>query len=111
MAENLALAIEPSTGKVYADLGNPDAETMLFKAQLTHRIGAIMAKRRLTQQDAASIVGISQPKLSLILRGHFRSVSEAKLLDCLRHLEQDVQVTVKPARPKAGLGTLRVNCA
>jgi len=103
--------IEISSGNVYADLGNPDAEAMLFKAQLTRRIAAIMAKRKLTQQEAATIVGLSQPKLSLILRGQFRGVSEAKLLDCLRHLGQDVQVTVKPSRPKADVGTLRVNFA
>ena len=111
MVSNRAHTIERSTGNVYADLGNPDTEAMLFKTQLTRRIAAIMAKRKLTQQEAACIVGLSQPKFSLILRGQFRGVSEANLLDCLRQLGQDVQMTVKPPRPKADVGTLRVNFA
>ena len=111
MVANRAHTIEKSSGNVYADLGNSDAVAMLFKAQLTRSIAAIMAKRKLTQQEAASIVGLLQPKLSLILRGQFRGVSEAKLPDYLLHLGQDLQVTVQPSHRKATTGALRLRFA
>jgi predicted XRE-type DNA-binding protein len=105
---NAMNTIEASTGNVYADLGYADAPAMLVKAQLAQRISAIIARRKLTQREAADIVGIAQPKLSTILRGQFRGVSEAKLLDALRHLGQDVQIVVKPARRKTEMGNLSV---
>ena len=100
MNASIALTIEPSTGNVYADLGNPDADAMRFKAQLTRRIAAIMAKRKLTPREAASIVGLSRPKFSAILRGQFRGVREAKLCECLRALAHDAST----AFPGVGLG-------
>jgi predicted XRE-type DNA-binding protein len=69
---------------------------------------AIITRRKLTQREAAEIVGIPQPKLSNILRGQFRGVSETKLLEALRHLGQDVQIVVKPARRKTEMGGLTV---
>ena len=95
--------IEKGSGNVYADLGFPDADEMLVKARLAHRIGQIIKARHLTQQAAAEILGMTQPKLSGLLRGHFRGVSEAKMLECLNRLGQDVEIVVKKApRSRAG---------
>ena len=63
MTASIALTIEPSTGNVYADLGNTDADAMLFKARLTRRIAAIIANRKLTRQEAANIAGVSKTQL------------------------------------------------
>ncbi len=100
--------IEKSSGNVYGDLGHADASAMFVKAQLAQRLSAIILRRKLTQREAADIVGIPQPKLSNILRGQFRGVSETKLLEALRHLGQDVQIVVKPARRKTDMGGLTV---
>ena len=45
----------------------------------------IIRGKGLTQTEAAKILGLTQPKLSGILRGQFRGVSERKLIDCLKH--------------------------
>ena len=82
---------------VYADLESPDSEQMLLKAQLAEKISQIIQRRHLTQTEAASILGIPQSKLSLILRGQFRGVSELKMLECLNRLGRDVQIVVKKA--------------
>ena len=71
---------------VYVDLGRPDADEMLIKARLAARIGEIIKRRRLTQVEAADVIGMPQPKLSGLLRGQFRGVSEAKMLNCLARL-------------------------
>ncbi|MNF37441.1 hypothetical protein D3C85_526870 [compost metagenome] len=87
--------IEESTGNVYEDLGGADANEMRVKAQLATKIGEIIKARHLTQVQAADILGLSQPKLSEMLRGKFRGVSEAKMMECLSRLGRDIQIIVK----------------
>ena len=77
------MKITHSSGNVYVDIGVAQPEAMLTKAQLAQRVGSIIVARKLTQHEAAEIIGVPQPKLSNILRGQFRGVSEAKLMDCL----------------------------
>ncbi len=89
--------IEKSSDNVYADLDRPDAAEMQIKARLAGKIGDIIKQRHLTQQDASEILGISQPKLSGMLRGQFRGISESKMLDCLNRLGRDVEIVVKKA--------------
>lgn len=89
--------IEKGSMNVYADLGMADAEEMLVKAQLATKIAEIIKHRKLTQVQAAELLGIPQPKLSNMLRGQFRGISEAKMLGCLTRLGRDVQIVVKTA--------------
>ena len=86
--------IEMSSGNIYADIGVPDAEEMLLKAQLASRIADLIQGKGLTQSQAAELLGIPQPKLSLMLRGQFRGISEAKMLECLARLGRDIQIVI-----------------
>lgn len=99
---------EESTGNVYADLGHKDADEMLVKAQLATKIGEIIKARKWTQQEASVVLGLTQPKLSKMLRGQFRGISEAKMLDCLVRLGRDVQIVVGPARRSVTAGRVAV---
>ena len=92
------IEIEESSGNVYADMGLPDAGEMLVKCQLSMKIEEIIKSRRWTQQQAAEVLGMSQPRLSRMLRGQFRGVSQARMLECLNLLGRDVQIVVGPAR-------------
>jgi predicted XRE-type DNA-binding protein len=95
--------IEKSSGNVYADLESPDAGEMQVKARLATKIGEIIKHSHLTQQQAAEILGMPQPKLSGMLRGQFRGISEAKMIECLNRLGRDVQIVVRKApRTHAG---------
>jgi len=100
--------IEKSTGNVYADLDSPDAAEMQIKARLASKISDIIQQRQLTQQEAAEILGITQPKLSGLLRGQFRGISESKMLDCLNRLGRDIEIVVKRASRTKLSGTTRV---
>lgn len=100
--------IHEGSENVYRDLGFPDAEEMLVKAQLVAKISEIIRSRSLTQVEAARILGLTQPKLSGILRGQFRGVSERKLIDCLTSLGRDVEIVVKDARRRRAGGKLTV---
>ncbi len=88
------------SGSVFADLGLPDAEEHLVKAQLVHKIDLIMKARRLKQDEAAAVLGVKQPDISRMLRGDFRQFSVERLLRFLVALGQDVQIVVKPAVPQ-----------
>ena len=102
------IEIEEGSGNVYADLGSRDANEMLVKARLATKIREIIKHRHLTQQHAAEILGISQPKLSGMLRGQFRGISEAKMLECLNRLGRDVQIVVRKASRSQASGRTSV---
>ena len=80
------VAVEDGSANVYADLGRPDADEMLVKAQLASRIGEVIERGRLTQVAVPRITGLPKTKLSGLLRGQFRGISEAKMLACLTRL-------------------------
>jgi predicted XRE-type DNA-binding protein len=86
--------IEKSAANIYADLGLPDAEEMQVKAALAAKIGEIIKHRHLTQTQAAELLGITQPKLSGMLHGQFRGISETKMIDCLNRLGRDVEIVI-----------------
>ena len=105
------IEIEESTGNVYQDLGYEAAEEMLIKAQLASKISEIIKSRKLSQQQAAIILGIPQPKLSNLLRGQFRGISEQKMFDCLTKLGRDVKIVVSPEKPTVSVGHIAVEFA
>ncbi|MCY4080306.1 MAG: helix-turn-helix transcriptional regulator [Caldilineaceae bacterium] len=86
--------IERGTGNVFADLGRPDAEAHLLKAQLVTRIEKIIRQRKLKQVEAAAILGLSQPDVSRLLRGNFREYSVERLLRLLTALGRDIEIVV-----------------
>lgn len=102
------IEIEKGSGNVYADLGIPGADEMLVKAQLATKIGEIIKGRGWTQQQAASVLDMTQPKLSKLLRGQFRGISETKMMECLARLGRDVQIVVGPARQAETSGRVEV---
>lgn len=92
--------IEHGSGNVFADLGRPEAETHLLKAELVARIDQIIRERRLTQAHAAELLGISQPDVSRLLRGNFRDYSVERLLRLLTSLGRDVEITIRKPRTR-----------
>ena len=84
--------MEIGSGNVFADLGHPDAELKLAKADLAIEIGKVIAARKLTATAAAKVLGTDQPKVSKLLRGHFRDYSVERLLNFLVRLGHDQTV-------------------
>jgi predicted XRE-type DNA-binding protein len=87
------------SSNVFADLGLPDAEEMLAKAELSRQIITIISRRHLTQAKAAEILGIDQPKVSALLRGKLSDFSLVRIIHFLNLLGSDVQIVVKPKTP------------
>lgn len=100
--------VETGGNNVYADLGYIESEGMLVKAKLVTKIAEIIRERDLTQEQAAKLLGLTQPKVSLLLKGRFRGISEQRLLQCLTRLGRDVQIVVSTAtRHRNGKLTVR----
>jgi predicted XRE-type DNA-binding protein len=98
------LEIEKGSGNVYKDLGFRDAEGMLAKARIVGEIVRIIRSRRLTQTAAAKVLGLSQPKVSALLSGHFQRYSQERLIWLLNRLGCDVEIVVKPTSRSRAVG-------
>jgi len=92
----------PSSGNVFADLGLPDAEELNLKAELVFRISNILAERQLTQEQSAEVLGITQPKVSALLRGRLDGFSVERLMRFLTRLDCDIEIAVKPKAEEHG---------
>jgi predicted XRE-type DNA-binding protein len=99
---------EVGSGNVFADIGLPNAEEHLVKAQLVYRIDRLMKARGLKQVAAAKLFGVKQPDVSKMLRGDFRQFSVERLLRFLVALGQDVEIVVKPHRGRRTAAQLKV---
>jgi predicted XRE-type DNA-binding protein len=93
---------------VFKDIGVPNAEEHLVKAQLVFKIDALLKARGLKQVEAAELFGVRQPDVSKMLRGEFRQFSVERLLRFLVALDQDVGIVVKPHRDKNNAPALQV---
>ena len=89
---------ETGSRNVFKDIGMPNAEEHLVKAQLVLKIDTIMKKRGMKQVEAANLFGVRQPDISKMLRGEFRQFSVERLIRFLVALNQDVEIVVKPHR-------------
>jgi predicted XRE-type DNA-binding protein len=86
------------TDNVLADLGFDDAEELSAKAILAVKFNELIESRGLTQTEAAAITGMTQPKVSQIRRYKLQNVSLERLMQALVSLDQQIEITVKPAR-------------
>lgn len=87
--------IHEGSANVFADLGRPEPEEMLARAELLRHIQSILRHRHLTQAQAAEILGTNQPTVSDLLRGKLSKFSLERLIGYLNALDRDVQIVVR----------------
>ena len=85
-------------------------------AELAAKIIAEIQRRRLTQSQAATILGIDQPKVSALKQGKLSGFSIERLMRLLLRLGRDVEITVKgrsnqDQRQTSGRVTVRLEAA
>jgi predicted XRE-type DNA-binding protein len=100
--------ITMGSGNVFADIGLPDAEERLAKAQLAYKITEMIKDRALSQAEAARILGTEQPKISAIMNGKLAGFSMERLIYFLNVLGSDVQIIVKPKQVDRKAASLEV---
>ena len=95
--------IEAGSGNIFADLGLPDAGPHFLKAQIVSEIYRLASARKLTQAQVGKRLGISQPEVSRMFKGHFREYSIERLMEFLTSFDRDVEIVVRPHK-KSGKG-------
>jgi predicted XRE-type DNA-binding protein len=86
------LAVTRGSGNIFSDLGLPNAEEHLLKAKVVMLLAKLISDRNLTQKEAASLMEVSQPDVSKIMRGRFDGFSLERLLGFVRALGRDVEI-------------------
>jgi predicted XRE-type DNA-binding protein len=98
----------PSSGNVFADLNLPRADDLLAKAELAAKIIVEIQRRRLTQSQAAAILGIDQPKISALKQRKLSGFSIERLMRLLLVLGRDIEIIVKRRTKSKSVARLRV---
>ena len=94
--------VTEGSGNIFADLGLPNPEQELLKAQLTLQVYSILKDSGMTQVEIAKILGVQQPQVSLLMRNRAGNFSVGRLMEFLTALRQDVEITVRPTRKEHG---------
>jgi predicted XRE-type DNA-binding protein len=92
------------TDNVLADLGFDDAEDLSAKVHLAIKLNELIEARGLTQAAAAELTGMTQPKVSQVRRYKLQNISLERLMQALVSLDQQVEISVRPARRAQAAG-------
>ena len=96
------IRFEKSSGNVFKDLGLPDADELLLKAELGFEIFRIIEDRGLTQTQAAKILGTNLREISRLRKGKFSHYSIERLLTFLNRLNRDIEIRITPVEDREG---------
>ena len=88
-----------NTGDVFADLGLPNPDELLIKAELAHQISELISQHQLTQIEAAKILEITQPQISALMRGKLSDFSTERLFRFLNALGSNVEIRIAHSPP------------
>jgi predicted XRE-type DNA-binding protein len=84
------------TGNVFADLGYPDAAERQAKLRLAYALNQVLEQRKLTQAEAARLLGVTQPRVSALRNYKLVGFSVERLMTLLTALDRDVEIVVRP---------------
>src|SRR3989442_14207031 len=87
--------VSRGSGNVFADLGFPDAAERQAKLSLAYALNQVLEERRLSQADAAAVLGVTQPKVSALRHYKLAGFSVERLMNLLTALGRDVEIVIK----------------
>ena len=96
------IEFEKSSGNVFKDLDLPDADELFLKAKLGFEVFQIIEDRKLTQAEAAKILGVKQPEISRLKKGKFNHYSVERLLTFLNRFNRDIEIRITPSGYREG---------
>lgn len=96
----MATRVRRSSGNVFHDLGfsRQDAEHLKIRSDLMIRLTKLIEARGLTQAQAARLFGVTQPRISDLVRGKIDRFSVDSLIEMMGHAGSQVSIVVKPRR-------------
>jgi len=99
------MKVTRSSGNVFEDVGfdRDEAESLRIRADLMIDLQKAVSARRLKQAEAAKLLGVTQPRVSDLMRGRLDLFSVDTLIDMLARLGIRVKLVVQPSRRRAGV--------
>ena len=99
----MRMTVTRSSGNVFKDLGFrlEQAEHLRVRAELMVSLQKAISARRLLQSETARRLGVTQPRVSDLMRGRIDLFSADALIDMLARLGMSVKVTLRPSRRRA----------
>ena len=94
-----------SSGNVFRDLGFSAEETGYLKVRAELMVGLqkVIRARGLKQAEAAELLGVTQPRVSALMRGRIDLFSIDTLIDMLARLGVRAKLVLRPSRRRAGV--------
>ncbi len=103
MAKEKETDYEVTTGNVFAALGREKSDELLARAKLLDQVGSLIKNSGLSQQEVAKKLGITQPKVSMLVTGCLSEFSTDSLLHYLSILGCEVEIRIKKPRSRIGI--------
>jgi predicted XRE-type DNA-binding protein len=99
----MGVKITPSSGNVFTDLGfdEEEAEHLRIRSTLMIAVRKLIEERKLTQAGAAKLMGVTQPRISDLVRGRIDLFSIDALVGMLARAGIHVEVVLSTARQGA----------
>jgi len=102
------IEVTPSSGNVFADLGLPNPDEHLIRAEIAFVICEIIRGRKLTQTAAAKVLGVKQPNVSALMKGRLDGFSAERLFRFLNKLDKSIEIVIRDKPRKAKQADVRV---
>jgi len=99
------------TKNVFADLGYPDAVERQAKLRLAYALNQVLEQRKLSQAEAAKVLGVTQPKVSALRHYKLTGFSVERLMNLLTALDQDIEIVIRPKPRSRRAGRISVVAA
>lgn len=94
---------EVTEGDVFAALGRKNSDELLARAELLDKVSTLIENSGLSQSEVAKNLGITQPKVSMLVNGHLSEFGTDTLLHYLSILGCEIKIHVKKPRSKIGI--------
>src|SRR5436190_20891038 len=99
------------TGNVFADLGFSDAAERQARLRLAYSVNRVLEARKLSEANAANVLGITQPRVSALRHYKLARFSMESLINLLTELDQDVEIVIRRKPRSRRAGRIRVGAA
>ena|SRR5690349_9138654 len=97
------LDYEITEGNIFSAIGRPNPDELLARAMLLDNVSSLIKNSNLSQDEIAKKLGISQPKVSMLVTGRLSQFSSDTLMHYLSILGCEVKIRVTKPSPSVGI--------
>ena len=104
------ITVEESCGNIFEDLGLPDPEWRLARADLARMLREIIRERELTKKQTITLLGLTSSELDDLARGRHEEFGIDRLMRLMLALGMDIHIQVAPRPADKARAEISVEC-